>query len=410
MRLFLKFNHIYLIPIWIIILFYIIPSALGVFSMGNPNAYQLFLLSIFAIFSYYLSYNCLNLQKLSDYLSKIKKIEGDWKKWAWVIFSIYFAVIFYACINAPQIALIASFKGASISDLSVLREQFLRTESGLGKIPLYIYTICITSIVPLLITQIFLTQKRTRFLILGLFVLSLILTLEKGRALVGMLPLIVWYANKGNLKKAYTICAVLILVIGMVSVVARGGFTNSNTSSTPDKMAGVPDKYNLFSGKTSQFYYIINRVLYIPYMTAIDWLDYREQILNNEKIYGRSIGLIARIMGWEKIYLEKEVFTFEWGQNLTGTGSANTAYYIDAYLNFGLWGIALYSCILAIIIKFCIASQNEALMSTLGIPLYYVCFHGLSAILFSGGLFFLLLIALFGIQKDTSTLKKYSEL
>ncbi len=399
MNFFLRFNHIYLIPVWVILFFYTTPSMLGVFSSGNANAYSLFLLSILAVFSYFIGYKWFSIKEVQVAMKLFKNYQVNWEVWAWVALSIYFTVIGYACFKAPQIALFASFKGASIMDLSILREQFLRTGVGFERVPLYIYTICITSVIPLIIAQLFLTKKRTRFVILFLFILSLLLTLEKGRALVGMLPLIVLHANRGKLKKSYTILACLIVVIAITSILARGGLTNADGGNMPDKMASVPEKYNVFPGKTGQAYYLINRVIYIPYMTAIDWLDYKNQILNDRKMHGQSIGAVAKLMHLEKINLEREVFAFEWGQNMTGTGSANTAYYIDAYLNFGVIGVVLYSFLLAFIIKICVASNNKALICTLPIPLYYVCFHGLSVILFSGGLGIFMTIALFTVQK-----------
>ncbi len=399
MRIFLRFDRIYLIPIIVISIFYLLPAILSVIHEDNSIAMQLLFLSLLAIFTYYMSFKYLSVIYLQNFLKLLKKIEGNWRFCAWIILGFYLISILYACITSPDIALFAAFKGASLTELANLREEFLRVRTGLGKIPLYFYTICIISIIPLIITQMFLLKKPERYWVLFLFVFSLTLTLEKGRTLVALLPLIVLFLNQGSTKKTVGFLILLITIICLVSFFARGGLSHAHTNEN-----SVLTKYNIFNDKKSQIYYLINRVVYIPYTTAIDWLDFKKRVLHGQETHGQSIGFIAWLMGKKKIYLEKEVFAFEWGQNSTGTGTANTAYYIDAYVNFGLWGIVLYSCIIAFLVKLCLASGNKAIMATLTVSLYYLCFHGLTAMLFSGGLIFLLFIALLCTHKQSGLL------
>ncbi|MDY7561397.1 hypothetical protein QN366_02425 [Pseudomonas sp. CCC3.2] len=398
----LMFKNIYLLPVLAIVTFYIIPSFLGVLYGKRPLAAQLLELSSASVVTYLLFYKILSGFWFSSLYNSTPKIKVETGIFTWLILIIYFSVVVYACFTAPQIALVAAIKGGTLSELSGLREEFLRTREGWERILLYIYAIGISSLVPLVIAQMFLKKSKFKFLILGLFLLSLALTLEKGRALVAMLPLVVLFVNSGNRKKAYGIIFCLAAMIALVSVVARGALTSDEQSNDPGPMAGVPDEYNLFVGETSQFYYIVNRVWYIPYVTAIDWLSYKKEILKDETISGKSIAALAWLLGEEKINLEQEVFSFEWGQNDTGTGSANTVYYVDAYLNFGYLGVLIYSMLFAYIVRVCVLSKNRALMACLAISVYYVCFHSLSAVLFSGGLGFLFAFALLFKVKNLS--------
>lgn len=328
-----------------------------------------------------------------------------WSLFAFLVLLSYFSVIVYAVVTAPGIALFEALRGASVSEVSGLREEFLRSREGWEKGLLYVYVIGVSAFMPLVISQLFMVRSKWRFAVLGAFLFSLALTLEKSRALVAMLPLVVIFVNSGKAKKAYFVMVWLVLVIVLVSALARGGLSSGEVAPEDNPLLGVPDEYNLFVGESSQIYYIINRVWYIPYVTAIDWLRYREIILSGENTLGRSISPIAWITGEERISLEQEVFAFQWGQNETGTGSANTAFYVDAYLTFDYLGVIIYSIILAFFVRVCVCSANKALIACLVISLYSVCFNSFSGVLFSGGLGFIFILALFcrivGVDADS---------
>jgi uncharacterized BrkB/YihY/UPF0761 family membrane protein len=117
--------------------------------------------------------------------------------------------------------------------------------------------------------------------------------------------------------------------------------------------------------------------------------------MNGEFTFGRSISVVAAFLGEEKINLEKEVFSFQWGQNETATGSANTAYFIDAYLNFGFAGCFLYTLVIVCILRLTVMSDIAILQACVFVPLIFLLFNSLTAMIFSGGLFFLVFLALF---------------
>lgn len=391
----LKFNNLYLLPVIGLVFFYIIPSLLGVFFGTREFASQLLFLSVLSLVSYYFSYLLFLGGWFSSVCRGLFKLRVSWSFFTFMVLFSYFSVIVYAAITAPGIALFDALGGASLSEVANLREEFLRTREGWERALLYIYTIGLSAFMPLVISQMFIARSKWRYVVLGAFLFSLALTLEKSRPLVALLPLIVLFVNVGKTRKAYLVIAWLALFIVLISVLARGGISSDERPVGDARLLSVPDEYNLFVGKTSQLYYVINRVLYIPYVTAIDWLRYRELILNGENTFGRSINAIAFIAGEERINLEQEIFAFQWDQNESGTGSANTAFYVDAYLNFDYLGVIIYSIILSFCIRVCVCSSNKALISCLAISLYSVCFNSLSGILFSGGLGFILILALF---------------
>lgn len=390
----LLYKYLYALPILLVCVFYSVPALGGVLFDGSSEAARLLLLSFGGGLVYFIGYKFFCAASFSCFFSGFLKVRLKWQAITLLVFLVYFSVIIYACFTAPGIALVAALKGVPMGELSGLREEFLRTREGWEKGLNYIYSICITSLVPFAIAKMFVVKARFRFFMLFAFLLSLALTLEKGRTVVAMLPLVVLYVNSGDHKKAYRAIYALVLIVGLISIVARGGLTSNEATTTSAALEGVPEQYNLFKGESGQGYYIMNRVGYIPYITAIDWLNYREQVLRGDDVNGRSIGIVAFLLDQEKINLEREVFAFQWGQNDTGTGSSNTAYFVDAYLNFGVFGVIIYSLILSFIVRIVVISNDAALISCLSIPLLYVCFTSLPAVLFSGGLGFLFILAL----------------
>lgn len=391
----LRFDNLYLLPIIGVVIFYVVPSVIGVFFGASELAFQLLFLSVLSLLAYYFSYLLFIGSWFSFLCRSVFKFRVEWSFFAFVILFSYFSVIVYAAITAPGIALFEAMRGASVSEVANLREGFLRTREGWERALLYIYTIGLSAFMPLVISQLFIARSRWRYVVLGTFLFSLALTLEKSRSLVALLPLVILFVNSGKTRKAYLVMVWIALFIVLISVLARGGISSDEKPEGDSRLLGVPDEYSLFVGESSQFYYIVNRVLYIPYATAIDWLRYRELILKGENTFGRSISAIALITGEERINLEQEIFAFQWEQNESGTGSANTAFYVDAYLNFDYLGVIIYSIILAFCVRVCVCSSNKALVSCLVISLYSVCFNSLSGVLFSGGLGFVLILALF---------------
>lgn len=164
-------------------------------------------------------------------------------------------------------------------------------------------------------------------------------------------------------------------------------------------MVTLPPKYNIFSGE-SQIEYLINRIIYIPYVTAHEWLRYQDEKLGGGYTYGSSISAIALLTGRPKLNLEREVFNFQWGQNDTGTGSANTAYFIDAFLNIGIFGCLLYTFVTACIIRMATLSKLRVMEACIFVPTLFLLFNSLTAMIFSGGLFLMIIFSLTMADRD----------
>jgi hypothetical protein len=366
----------------------------------------------------------------------------------------------YTAYTAPSVPLFDAIKGFDIDTIASARETFLRTRVGLEVSLNYMYSMSRSFLMPFAVCILYHSNSKLRHFVLIGFLFSLMLTLEKSLSVLALLPIFYLFAAKRNYKMAGMIVLLTFASVSLTSFLARGGVTYNPATivvpastlvaaepqiqapveihvqpkveapsitpaapatkvepsvvvaapvapletqvviAAPQSMATIPEQYNMFSG-SSQIEYVLNRIFYIPYVTARDWIRYKHEILNDGYTYGKSISLVAMILGEKKINLDKDVFSFQWGQNLTATGSSNTAYFIDAYLNFGIAGSILYTFVIVCILRLTIMSNIATLQACVFVPTIFLLFNSLTAMIFSGGLFLLIIMALFFSERKS---------
>jgi hypothetical protein len=101
----------------------------------------------------------------------------------------------------------------------------------------------------------------------------------------------------------------------------------------------------------------------------------------------------------------------QWGQNETGTGSSNSVYITEAFVNFGWIGVVIFSIFIGRSLKWFARSRDEAFRSIW--PLYVMGLYsaGLFGQLLSNGFILLLALGLFvsiraPARSETSLTKK----
>ncbi len=152
-------------------------------------------------------------------------------------------------------------------------------------------------------------------------------------------------------------------------------------------------KYNVFTGGQAGF--ALNRLAWIPYVTAYDWLKYFDERLHNQFLGGSSSFLVSHILGIEKFPIEREVFKYQFGDGGPQTGSANALFLVDAFVNFGWVGVVAYAFLLALIVFLIYAINNPAMMACLYFYLVQAANGGLLGILFGNGLILLIFLSFF---------------
>ncbi|HCN44836.1 MAG TPA: hypothetical protein DIT18_03575 [Pseudomonas sp.] len=359
-----------------------------------------------------------------------------------LIVILYLLTLWAVCSAAERVPLLASLQGASAEQLADYRNTFMRGQTGNAGLVNYSFAILSQALMPLLIAHAWWEGKRWRHLVLALFILGTSLSLSKAAFLCVSVPLMGVWLMRGNWKNLAATVLAFVLSVAMMYVLASGRIAAlypaeapMNTPMTlmpvavveadgpaplrplgaalrplehwlavmrvqqqkqvvkkpPALLSDVPEHYSLF-GRESQLALIANRIAWIPYVTAVDWFRYQQEILEGDYVLGRSIRPLAWMLGLEQIHLEREVAELQWGGPSGAT--SNAVFFADAWLNWGVFGVVLYSMLLALTIKLITTSGNPPLVAASAFPVWITCFSSLPPVYLSAGLGLLLLFAL----------------
>lgn len=198
------------------------------------------------------------------------------------------------------------------------------------------------------------------------------LSMEKAGPIFVILPLAFYFVFVRKWKSFLLLLGVLMLRVSAISFLALGG--NSDTGFggqeseliVPEGMPiqearGVPGRFSSYdfyqqkkTGKKfldkyaidNRLVFVLNRIIWIPYVTAYDWLGFHRNVLNGELTMGRSIGFVHLLFGDPKVSLEKMVYVYQYGPSPGREGASNTVFLVDAKLAFGWVGVVFYSLLL----------------------------------------------------------------
>ncbi|MGZ6298750.1 MAG: hypothetical protein ACXWM2_05135 [Parachlamydiaceae bacterium] len=152
------------------------------------------------------------------------------------------------------------------------------------------------------------------------------------------------------------------------------------------------EKYNIFGA--GQFAFAFNRVFWIPYITAYDWLGFWEKTFSGSYLLGRTSGLISWISNQVQFPMEQEVFKYQFGGGVD-SAAANACFLIDAFVNFGWLGVIAYAAIFAALTRIIVVQGNLAMMACYPYFVFQASMGGMTGVLFSNGMLLLILIAFF---------------
>jgi hypothetical protein len=152
------------------------------------------------------------------------------------------------------------------------------------------------------------------------------------------------------------------------------------------------EKYNIFG--SGQIAFAFNRVFWIPYITAYDWLGFWENKFAGSYLLGRTSGLISQISNQVQFPMEQEVFKYQFGGGVD-TATANACFLIDAFVNFGWLGVIIYAAIFAALTRIIVVQGNPAMMACYPYFVFQASMGGMAGVLFSNGMLLLILIAFF---------------
>jgi hypothetical protein len=152
------------------------------------------------------------------------------------------------------------------------------------------------------------------------------------------------------------------------------------------------EKYNIFG--SGQIAFAFNRVFWIPYITAYDWLGFWENKFAGSYLLGRTSSLMSWITGQVQYPMEQEVFKYQFGGGVD-SAAANACFLIDAFVNFGWLGVIAYAAIFAALTRIIVVQGNLAMMACYPYFVFQASMGGMTGVLFSNGMLLLILIAFF---------------
>ncbi len=295
-----------------------------------------------------------------------------------LLFWIFIVILLY--ITSVKIPLIGLIQGLSKEELHALRELFLKAREGWEIILTYMNYILTALFIPYIIVDSFVKNSKYRWYYVLLFFIYSISFLEKAYFLKIAIPLTYFYffSKYYSKKKVNLIIFSIIMILYLLFA-----FTSSlNNENCEDSLKNFLTNDYIPCGTVSFFLW---RIFSVPIFTALDSIEVFKLFFNSEYLFGATSSIISIFTFQEKIYFERLVFEFEWGQNLTGTGSSNAVYFIDAYINFGYVGVFFTSFFIGILFRIMKYSNDLALHALWPLIAFSLYLGSILGILFSGG-------------------------
>ncbi len=303
----------------------------------------------------------------------------------WIVFVLFVLV---AWTTAERIPLLAAIGGADPDVIAVLREQFLKGREGWQASFVYINAILSGALIPYSIAMMFLHRMRLRWLAFAFFLVFCVSFVEKAFFLKATLPLFYLVAQ----RRIRVPLSPSVLVLGMLSLLmVVTVFSGAGAGESAADEAFFSTGY----APQGPVAHIVWRSVAIPVITAADAVRVLHENFNGQLLWGRTSSLIAGLTGMDHVEFERQVFAAEWGQSETGTGSSNSVYITEAYVNFGLPGIVIFSLIVGLLMRFFATSRDEAFRSLWPLFAMGIFTSGLIGLLFSNGFLMLFALGLF---------------
>ncbi|MBW8126360.1 MULTISPECIES: hypothetical protein [Pseudomonas] len=433
-------------PVYLIGMIYFPASLLGLIFFHDKESVELLLLILLFCLTYFCSYGLFS----RIFVSVARKISSlinvsmvFWYRLSFIVFVIYVASLGYAVHLAEVVPLMVALKGGTLMDIAQARGQFLAGLEGYESLLRYAVFILGRSLMPLVLVAAFVFGSRLRYLLLIALLALSMLSLEKAAPVFIFLPCIFYYFTLKKWLFSVGVIFLMVASIGIMALLAMGGVGDAQMKSVS---AGAKDAHSLevsippgmpiqeAMGRPGRFFLpnmiqdqfgfgqvpvdaneasgkifiLLNRIVWIPYITAYDWLGFHRKILNGELTLGRSVSFIHHLYGEPKMLLEKMVYVYEFGPSPGGAGASNTAFFVDAKLAFGWAGVLVY-CLIFTFCAACIFSSGSQVLMVSSVVCFFVAsVSSLTATLLSGGLFIYVVLAflLFDNRADVPALGK----
>lgn len=417
------------VPVVMVLAIYLPAAILGGYVYRDKFSAEIIALLLIFTASYYLLFpRCAAFLRKPAMHDGLVRLGGalNWRALAWAAAGLYGLTLLVAALTVEHTPLGAAWLGGSELDIARARAEFLATRQGPEALLRYAALILGKSVMPFIVLYLFYRESRWRYLALLALLCGLLLALEKSAAIFAFLPILLLLVVRRAWRLALAHALALVFCIAAWTYLASGAFhkgqggvyqtpvpaaAQTTKSGWPEFPSGGSradaervylvnyllerSKVSIFFNQIPKSMLMINRVLWIPYATAYDWLRFQDQVLKGELTYGQQIGALSWLLGKPRLQLEQMVYDFQLGQPQAGAGAANTIFLADAKLAFGWLGVVLYCALFAFLAAAIFSSANEVAKIASVTSFYTAALSPLTATLLSGGLLFFLFMALF---------------
>ena len=373
------------------ILFYIIPGIMSLFFFrGVYLEYTFNLLIIIIISSFFYSIGYLSIYILPKRQHVITNLNLN----ILYLFFFFYCIILIIIYSQNSPALFHVFSG-DYRLINELRATATKNKQGFDAIINAIYFTLSYVILPsILLVQYYMKSKYRH---VWFFILSLILMLnmQKARMLYLILPLVFLLLQYIPKKIIYRYIFLFFLFLIITSYISGFNAENFTLSLPIDIFERSTTGARFLFEDFNVINFVINRIFWIPFITAIDWLHFFTTCLGYT-LDGSTAPVFYKLFGHESRFLiENEVFKFEFNSGEGSLGTANSHFALDAYLNFGYTGVAIYSIIAGLF--------TSIIYTRLPIPINFISYNYAFVLTFSslhanflgGGIWFILILIIF---------------
>jgi hypothetical protein len=235
----------------------------------------------------------------------------------------------------------------------------------------------------------FIHRQKWRWILTIVFLIYSICFVEKAFFFKLAVPLFYLFAT-GAVKSRFgpkTTAAFAGMILVFIATVSGSGSNDSVVQTEADF-------FSASYAPTNPVSHLVWRAVAVPMFTAADAIRVFIDYFGGKPFYGATSGFLAAMFGLNRVMFERVLFEVQWGQNEAGTGSSNSMYVTEAFINFGWIGVVAFSLFVGRSLKWFSNSTDEAFRSTW--PLYVIGLYsaGLIGQLLSNGFLLLLLIGL----------------
>lgn len=420
------------VPVYLMLVIYFPASVLGLFLLRDRSSVEFFFILMLFCVIYFLSFGFFS--RLYVALIDKKSVLLEFSCRGWLFLSIFFLsfyvfTILYVAWIAETVPLIVALEGGGLMDIAHSRSQFLAGLVGYESLLRYSVFILGRSVMPLILVAAFALRMRFRYGLLVLLLGLSMLAMEKAAPVFVLLPLAFYYLMMHRWRSVIAIVMAMLACVVLLAFLASGGNASASVSDASLRAAddstqilvvppGMPiqeamgdpsrallpyylrkhfseEQYQFDPDKSSaKFVLLLNRIGWVPYITAYDWLEFQRVVLGGELTLGRSISFVHLLWGEPKMQLEKMVYVYEYGASPGGEGASNTVFFVDAKLVFGWLGVVFY-CLVFTFCAACIFASGSQVLIASSIACFLVAsVSSLTATLLSGGLFIYLILSL----------------